>query len=119
MTQMENLIFTQLSIPEIRQLFRQELETYFEGKNQNNPTLTENDGLLNIKQASEFLNLSVPTLYKYVQSARIPVNKVAGRLFFTQKELIEWVKSGRKKTLAEIELEANQYIQKKGLRYGR
>ncbi len=116
---MENLIFTQLSIPEIRQLLRQELETFFEGRNQSNNIPIESDQLLTIQQAAELLNLSVPTLYKYVQWAKIPVNKMGKRLYFSQNELTEWVKSGRKKTMAEIEIEANQYINKKGSRYAR
>ena len=75
---------------------------------------TEND-LLTIKQAAELLNLSVPTIYGYVHRTEIPVCKRAGtkRLIFSKQELIEWVKVGRKKTVSEIEAEANQYFTKK------
>lgn len=109
---MENLVFTQLSIPEVRQLFRQELQTYFEGK----PLTTsppEADELLTIQQAAELLKLSVPTLYGLVSRSAIPVNKRSKRLYFSKHELTDYIKAGRKKTVVEIEAEAAQYLNQK------
>jgi excisionase family DNA binding protein len=60
------------------------------------------DDLLTIRQAAEFLNLSVPTLYTKVSRKEIPVNKRGKRLYFSTAELSEWVRSGRKKTAEEI-----------------
>lgn len=60
------------------------------------------DDLLTIRQAAEFLNLSVPTLYTKVSRKEIPVNKRGKRLYFSTVELSEWVRSGRKKTTEEI-----------------
>ena len=56
------------------------------------------DDLLTIRQAAEFLSLSVPTLYTKVGRKEIPVNKRGKRLYFSTVELSEWVRSGRKKT---------------------
>ena len=95
---MENVIFTQLSIPEIRQLFRQELETYFATQKQGNTNQPEPEQLLTVQQAAELLNLSVPTLYGYTQRAEIPVCKRGKRLYFSKQSLFEWIKDGRKKT---------------------
>jgi hypothetical protein len=50
---MENLVFTQLSIPEIRQIFRQELETYFATHKQGNTNQPEHEQLLTVQQAAE------------------------------------------------------------------
>ena len=108
---MENVVFTQLSIPEVRQLFRQELETYFATHRQN-PT-TEADQLLNVQETADFLNLSVPTIYGYVHRQEIPVNKRGKRLYFSKKELTTWIKGGRKKTISEISEEAASYVQSK------
>lgn len=94
---MENVIFTQLSIPEIRQLFRQELETYFATQKQGNTNQPEPEQLLTVQQAAELLNLSVPTLYGYTQRAEIPVCKRGKRLYFSKQSLFEWIKDGRKK----------------------
>ena len=60
------------------------------------------DDLLTIKQAAEFLSLSVPTLYTKVSRKEIPVNKRGKRLYFSTLELSEWVRSGRKKNTEEI-----------------
>ena len=64
------------------------------------------DQLLTVKQAANLLHLTISTLYGYVHRSEIPVNKVGKRLYFSKKELIDWVKSGRKKTITELEAEA-------------
>ena len=110
---MENVVFTQLSIPEIRQMFRQELETYFAIQKQGNISQPEPEQLLTVQQAAEFLNLSVPTLYGYSQRAEIPVCKRGKRLYFSKQSLFEWIKDGKKKTLAETAREAEQYCKTK------
>lgn len=71
--------------------------------------------LLTVKQAAELLKLSVPTIYGYVQRAEIPVSKRGKRLYFSKQELLGWVKEGRKRTLSEIEHEANSRIRKNSL----
>ncbi|MBB6238209.1 excisionase family DNA binding protein [Pedobacter sp. AK013] len=60
------------------------------------------DDLLTIRQAAEFLSLSVPTLYTKVSRKEIPVNKRGKRLYFSTVELSEWVRSGRNKITEEI-----------------
>jgi excisionase family DNA binding protein len=109
---MENLVLTQLSIPEIRQLFRQELQTFFDSI-QNKTSAPETDDLLTIQQAALFLKLSVPTLYSLVSRSSLPVSKRGKRLYFSKQELTDWIKAGRKKTQAEIQAEANAYLQTK------
>lgn len=59
--------------------------------------------LLTIGQASEFLKLSVPTLYTKVSRREIPVNKRGKRLYFSRDELSTWIKSGRRKIIEEIQ----------------
>lgn len=70
----------------------------------------EADELLTIEDAAKFLNLSVPTIYSKVCRKEIPVNKQGKRLYFYKSELIAWIKSGRKKTAAEIHREAEQIL---------
>ncbi len=57
---MENVFLTSLTTPEIRQLFREEMETFFKGfasrkDNSTRPPATR-------KEASIFLGVSLPTL---------------------------------------------------------
>jgi excisionase family DNA binding protein len=72
------------------------------------------DQLLNIQQAAAFLGLTVPTMYTKVSKCELPVMKRGKRLYFSQAELLEYLKEGRKKSNAEIEAEAAMYLIKKG-----
>jgi excisionase family DNA binding protein len=119
---MENVVFTNLSIPEIRQLFRQELETYFEANKQPEQTPTDQpEQLLSIQQAAEFLRLSVPTLYSKVSKREIPFMKAGKRLYFSRVELMEYVKTGRKNTITELKQATESHLSdtKKGLNNGK
>jgi len=78
------------------------------------------DQLLTIQQAGDLLNLSIPTLYGYVHRAEIPVCKKGKRLYFSKDDLTNWIKEGKKKTLAEISAEADMYLTKrKGGNHGK
>lgn len=68
------------------------------------------DQLLTVSEAAEFLTLSVPTIYSMVHHGKIPVNKKSKRLYFVKSELIDFIKSGRRKTFEKIELEPEQYL---------
>jgi excisionase family DNA binding protein len=64
----------------------------------------DND-LLSINEASILLKLSVATIYSKVCRNEIPVNKQGKRLYFYRTELLNWIKSGRIKTISEIQHE--------------
>ncbi|MCX6243687.1 MAG: helix-turn-helix domain-containing protein [Bacteroidetes bacterium] len=70
----------------------------------------ESDQLLTIQQAAEVLHLTVPTMYGLVQRASIPVCKRGKRLYFSKQELTSWIMAGRKKTISEIDAEAENYL---------
>lgn len=81
----------------------------------------ESEQLLTIKQASEFLSLSVPTLYSKVSKNELPYMKRSKRLYFSRTELMDHLKQGRKKSSDEIEQEVEAYLSntKKGLNNGK
>jgi excisionase family DNA binding protein len=64
--------------------------------------------LLTIIQASKLVNLSVATIYSKVCRNEIPVNKQGKKLYFIKSELLDWIKSGRIKTISELRSEAEQ-----------
>ncbi|MBX2887060.1 MAG: helix-turn-helix domain-containing protein [Ferruginibacter sp.] len=72
------------------------------------------DELLTVPQAAQFLSLSVSTVYGLIQKREIPVMKRSKRCYFSKLELINYLKQGRKKTLAETAAEAETYLKKKG-----
>jgi len=63
---------------------------------------SEND-LLDISEAAEFLKVSVASLYTKVSRKEIPVSKPGKRLYFDRKELREWIRSGKRKTIGEFD----------------
>lgn len=75
---------------------------------------TNQEKLLTIQEAAEFLNLSVPTCYSKCSRGELPFMKRSKRLYFSSLQLMEYVKEGRKPTNAEIEEEAEKYLKKKG-----
>ena len=71
------------------------------------------DEILTIQQAGKLINLSVPSIYGLVHESKIPVSKKGRRLYFSKQELMKWIKTGRRKTLAEIEKEAESLLSRK------
>ncbi|SFZ90354.1 DNA binding domain-containing protein, excisionase family [Flaviramulus basaltis] len=65
---------------------------------------------LNIREVSTLTELSVPTLYGYVQRNEIPFYKKGNRLKFFKTEIIDWIKTGKQKTLKELEAEADMCL---------
>lgn len=53
------------------------------------------------------------TVYGWVFSGKIPVNKGGKKLRFLKSEIDEWLKEGRKMTVAESSLKAEQYLKNK------
>ncbi len=109
---MENtLILTQLSILEVRELFRDELENFFrENRVGNNEAKTNEIGGIDL--AIEITGLAKPTIYSLVSERKIPHSKQGKRLYFSREDLLEWIKNGKRKTQNEIAIEAENYGQK-------
>lgn len=63
---------------------------------------------LSVKEAASILKVSSSTVYSLVSKSLIPVSKKGGRLYFSEEELLAWVKTGKKQTADEIVNEAFQ-----------
>lgn len=74
----------------------------------------ESDQLLTIQQAGEYIKLTPPTIYGLVSKNTIPYSKKGKRLYFSKLQLMEWIQQGRRKTIDEVNAEANTYIKKRG-----
>lgn len=72
----------------------------------------DSERLLTVKEAACFLNLSVHTIYSKVSRGELPVMKQGKKLHFSNTELMQYLKNGRKKTYSEIETAAEKYLQK-------
>ncbi|MES2277946.1 MAG: helix-turn-helix domain-containing protein [Bacteroidota bacterium] len=58
--------------------------------------------ILNIEEAAEFLKVSVGALYTKVSRQEIPYSKPGKRLYFNRIDLKEWVRLGKRKTINEL-----------------
>lgn len=73
----------------------------------------QNDDVLDFSGFCKFLKISTPTGYKYTSSNTVPYFKKEGKLYFLKSHLLEWIKSGRVKTHAELDDEAEKYVSSK------
>lgn len=76
------------------------------------PESPESD-LLSISEASELLRLSKNTIYFLSSQSKIPVTKKGKRLYFSKRELLDWIKSGRRATTDELNSVAFSHVQKR------
>lgn len=63
---------------------------------------------LTIKEASEFLKISVATMNRFMRDEKIPSYKVGGRRLFDKVELIEWVKQHKSSFGVQVEPDENR-----------
>jgi len=108
---MQNVVFTQLSIPELSQLFRNEIENYFSSQKVEKELPVNEKPLLTVTEAAELLNLAKPTIYAFVQKSELPYMKKGKKLYFKKEDLLQWVQEGRKRTISEIQKDVSNEIQ--------
>jgi len=106
------MIIVQLDSEQLSNLVQNAVRKAISEAPQNNSAVPEADQLLTIQQAAEILCLSVPTIYGLVSRSEIPCMKKGKRLYFSKEEITNWIKTGRKKTISEIEMETDDYLSK-------
>lgn len=74
---------------------------------------TDEDIPLNIEEVAKLTGYTTPTLYGYCRRNEIPYHKKGNRNYFFKTEIISWIKTGKQKTLKELEEDAIQYVNKK------
>jgi predicted DNA-binding transcriptional regulator AlpA len=98
----------QLTIPttdEIRVAVRDELATFF-SLYQLQPT-TEADEIGGVELAMEITGKAKPTIYSLCSERKIPHSKRGKQLYFSRRELLDWIQAGKRKTASEIQSDAN------------
>lgn len=89
-----------------------ELKQLLLNKYEEHPTEVP-EKFLTVKEAAQFLRLTVPTIYSKVSKRELPVMKRGKRLYFSQIELMGYLKEGHKKAYDQVEGEAAKYLNKK------
>jgi hypothetical protein len=76
----------------------------------------EADRWFNLKEFQDYHpdHPAAPTIYAWVGQRLIPNHKHGKKLMFLKSEIDEWLKSGKRKTAAELKAEAAEFVAKKG-----
>ena len=76
--------------------------------------LSNGDSWMTIEDLSTYLpdKPAVQTIYAWVSQKLIPCNKVGKRLYFLKSDIDQLLKEGRRKTAAEIAIEASERFEK-------
>jgi excisionase family DNA binding protein len=69
--------------------------------------------ILTVEDVSRKLGITKGGVYNLTHMRQIPYYKKGGRIYFDAKELDAWIRSDRRKTIKELQDEANLAIQKK------
>jgi excisionase family DNA binding protein len=69
--------------------------------------------LLTLEQACNKIGLAKQTVYGLVSAGKVPHMKRNKRLYFSNAELIEWIKSGKRITTDEANQIVNNYLTSK------
>ena len=102
---MENLVLTQLTILELKDVFREVMQDFFNSAATPNNFTGDGDGedeIGGIELAEKITGLKKQTIYGLVSERKIPHSKRGKRLYFSRKDLLDWIKKGKRKTGIEI-----------------
>ena len=108
----QTLVLTSLTAPELRNLFRTEIEKYFiDHPLSKSGFINDNDIIFDIDEAAAYIKLSIPSIYRLVGENSLPVIKKGKKLLFQKTALTSWLMEGRRMTLKEIEKDSKREIQ--------
>jgi len=111
---MQAVTITQISAHELETLIENSIKKVLSTQQSEQPTETDRWFDLNELCIYHPDKPSKPTVYGWVHSGLIPVHKGGKKLRFLKSEIDNWIKQGRRKTLAETDSEAESYLKKKG-----
>ncbi len=97
---MKKVILTEFSENDFRQIFREEIEAYFEEKEVNEAKVQKED-IVKVDEAAKIIGNKKGYIYELVHRNKIPYFKTGSRLRFSRRELEAWVKSGRPDIISE------------------
>lgn len=70
------------------------------------PVISQKRVPIDIEAACQLIGKAKPTVYTLVRTRKIPCYKNGKKLYFFEDELLDWISKGKKKTLQEIQSEA-------------
>lgn len=93
---------TNLTLDDIKHAIRNELKNFFADVEEKK----SDDEIAGIELAIEITGLAKATIYSLVSERKLPHSKKGKKLYFSRRELLEWLANGKRKTQDEIAKEA-------------
>lgn len=66
-----------------------------------------------LSDACKLLGKSKPTVYRLCHLRVLPHFKQGKKLYFFEKDLLEWIVAGKRKTMLEIDREVDDFLSRK------
>lgn len=101
------------NLPNEIRLLRDEVSQLSQFLRTKDSTSKELENPIEIQDAAKLIRVSVPTVYAYTSSNKIPFHKSGKKVLFFRSELLDWLKSYKNKTVTEIENEADNFLASK------
>lgn len=114
---MENTVMISMQIDEFQALMANCFNSCLKYHKPIVTPLIEEEKFIDSNEGSKVTSTSMPTFRRNVKNREFPCYKKGGKLLFLRSELVAWVKSGKRKTIIEIDQEiADSDKKKKGAR---
>jgi predicted DNA-binding transcriptional regulator AlpA len=111
-TIISEIIITTITKTEIQQLIERAVQKALDQKSANQKN--EQDAFLGVEQAASFLGIAKATLYGKCSKLLIPHFKQGKKLYFRQSELTDYLQSGKRKSIQDIQQKVNAQLSQKG-----
>jgi predicted DNA-binding transcriptional regulator AlpA len=92
------MTFTEIQPEEIKELIREELATFFANRQPQKTDATETDEIGGLDLAVAVTGYARATIYTLASRRLIPHSKRGKKLFFSRRELVEWIQAGKRRT---------------------
>ena len=109
---MNDIIFSPISIDQLTEICYQAVKRAL---NESQPTfeaIAQEADTLSVDQAAELLKMKRQTVYLLSSKNLIPVSRRRKRLYFSRKELLDWIAEGRRKIITEVEANTSAFIKR-------
>jgi predicted DNA-binding transcriptional regulator AlpA len=105
-----DILFTPLRIIELETLILNQVRIALSEINTPTPA-ADSERWMNLQELCDYLpdHPKPQTVYSWVSNKVIPVNKGSKHLRFLKSEIDQWLKSGRRKTYAEMQAETSKH----------
>jgi excisionase family DNA binding protein len=101
----------------VRDVAKEEIGKHFDLLNKKE----ESDNLLTVDDAAQYLDVSIPTIYRYKSKGKLPFSKNGNKVYFFKKDLYDFIHRKKISSLEELSKIADlkfNYLNNKSKNYG-